>query len=110
MELNEQSLDIIKKGTIISSAVGTGILNSYTKDTSLQILINAFGAVIPEIINDFATRSLSYREKVKIGAVEAFTIHKIKQLQEKRKEVNPAFFLEYFNRPKIAELYEGILI
>lgn len=110
MNIKQQALEIIKKGSTIAGAVVSTVLALQTKDPDLQILISAGGAALPETINDFAERTLSEREKIKIGAIEALTIDKIVQHQANGATINPRFLEEVFDRPKISELYEGVLI
>lgn len=110
MNLNEKALSIIKMGSPIAGGVTGTVLTLLTDDPMAQIAASGVGAQLPQVINDFAERFLSTREKVKIGALEAFTIYKIKQNLDKNKTVNKKFTHAENSNPSIIELYEGVIL
>src|SRR5690606_22620717 len=110
MKIEDKALEIIKMGSPIAGAL-TGTALSFLTDNQVSLLAaSGVGAQLPIIINDFAERFLSKREKVKIGALEAFTIYKIKQNLDQQKLVNPKFTGLENSSLSITELYEGVLI
>lgn len=109
-ELNEQALAIIKMGSPIAGAITGTVMTMLTDVAMAQIAASGVGAQLPQVINDFAERFLSTREKVKIGALEAFTIYKLKQHVDNRKPINSKFTAVVDGEPSLIELYEGVIL
>lgn len=109
MALTEDGKKLIEMGSAIAGGVTGTALTFFTEEPEAQLAAAGIGAHLPLVINDFASRFLSEREKVKIGATEAFTIHKILKNIESKKPVNK-HFVSQPGRKGAIELHEGVLI
>ena len=110
MKLSNEAINIIKRGSPIAGAVTGSVLRYFSGSPESTFAAAGIGAHLPFLINDFADRFLSKREQEKIGAVEAFSIHRIMNNIELGKKANPKFINDSDLDNPIVDLYEGILI
>jgi hypothetical protein len=110
----EKTKELIDFGVEVAGPVATSVLDYLYQGMGSPILGPAISPMITKslkVINDFAFRELSHREKVKAGAGAAFAYAKIVEYLENG--VNPrsdGFFDEEFSgRSMSDEILEGVL-
>lgn len=112
MKITEATKELIKYGSILAGNTAGAALAISNEDPLIQISGTAIGGILPEILNDFARRFLSTREKIKVAAVIHFATEGIVKNINSGKQTNNDFLnmIEEGKRTSAEELYEGILI
>lgn len=111
IQINDNAKELLRYGKVLAGAVVGSLLTAGTNDPGVQITGSAIGAILPEVLNDFASRHLSEREKIRVGAVGYYAIKKIKTNLDENATINKEFVKKLDNhRSSAEELFEGILI
>jgi hypothetical protein len=108
---NEKVKHLLSAGGEIAGGAVGGVLGFLAAGPGGAAAGGALGAVIP-ILSDIASRTLSRREEVRVGAVAAFALERIKtRLDNGDKPRDDGFFSEkQGKRSDAEEIFEGVLL
>jgi hypothetical protein len=112
MILTKETKEILNLGNIIVGATVGTLMSINSQTTETMIASSAISGLLPQVLNDFSSRILSKREKIKIGAVTQFAINRINENLNDEKSINLEFIknIDENNWTSAEELYEGVLI
>jgi hypothetical protein len=112
MKLTEETKEIINLGNIIVGATVGTVMSMNSATPEALVASSAIGGLLPQVLNDFSSRVLSKREKIKVGAVTQFAINRINENLNNGKIINLDFIkkIDENNWTSANELYEGVLI